>query len=212
MPPGGKSPSGGKTPSVGKMPSGGGEDNVRVYDDFIEKDFEQYRPNQQLNKGAHITLTVLESLSGGSQEGQQVLLCKTPLLSRQLPLPIVVNRVVVKIFDPMFYSWVYNPVGPPWNEATLAADLAFTREAAAYDKFQEKGLLGKPHLAPGYLGAFTVQLKMFNPQVRVEQRTRYVGAIILEYVEGHRMSDLCDIDVEVYLIPKMPLDFCDGLR
>ncbi|KAF6811961.1 hypothetical protein CSOJ01_05399 [Colletotrichum sojae] len=231
------------------MPSGGGEDNDRVYDDFIDKDLEQpyygecpsymdakelgfdgesakkmrtelvrdYRPSNfdtdQQKNGGHITLTILKSLSGGPEAGPQVLLCKTPLLPRQLPLPIFVNRVVVKIYDPLFYPWVYNPMGPPWNEATLA-DLAFTHEAAAYDKFQEKGLLGKPHLAPGYLGAFTVQLNMFNPQVRVEQRTRYVGAIILEYVEGHRMSVLCDVDVEGRLIPKlnMEIDLSEKFR
>lgn len=246
------------------MTSEGYDGTPRVYDDFIEKDFEQYRPNQQLTLHPHkphppygpafyggypkgmdveelgfdgesakksrtervrdyrptrdhrptgyvssqhkkkspVTATVLKSLSGGDDKGPQVLLCKTRSLSphaSNLFTPEVV--VVVKIYDPLFYPWEYDPFGPPWIE-TIVADVDYTREAAAYEKLREKELHDKPHLAPKYYGAYTVQLQMRNPKVQAEKKTRHVGAIILEYVEGHRMSDLCDTDWDGNLLPK----------
>lgn len=177
-----------------------------------------YRPTgfvPQIAEPGGGILAIERILAGGSEAGPQVVLCRTVVhLGSAEPgtiFPRAGDRVVAKIFDPMFYPWEYNPLQGPWNESTIA-DRAFSREAAAYEKLEKEGKHGYPHIAPRFWGTYVIPRSTKNINVPPHQRGRLVGLVLMEYIPGHLMSDLCDINQYDTLIPKPNPPIAAGLE
>ncbi|KAF6811960.1 hypothetical protein CSOJ01_05398 [Colletotrichum sojae] len=202
------------------------DDDTTIYDETLDEDFKQFAIGESLplvphrparpygspllwfqtgQGGSGGILEIEKMLAVGPEAGPQVVVCKTisriSSVASTANFPDLGDRVVAKIFDPMFYPWEYDPLQGPWNEATIA-DRAFLREAAAYEKLGKEGKTGYPHIAPRFYGTFILARTTKNPNVPPHRRTRHVGLVLLEYIRGHLMSDLCDINAYDTLLPK----------
>ncbi|KAF9872792.1 hypothetical protein CkaCkLH20_09655 [Colletotrichum karsti] len=157
-----------------------------------------YIPNKQSVKENNYELNIEKLLAGSSDGGPVILLCQTKKNDR---LP---ERVVMKVFDPMFYPWEYSLGEGPWRE-TARADMELCCEAAAYETLHVGNCDGYPHLAPKYYGAFTIKLHTFNPDLK--DKSRVVGAILMEYIDGKTMGSQCEMDEDGILMPRtfMPI-------
>ncbi|KAJ0268974.1 hypothetical protein CBS470a_013795 [Colletotrichum nupharicola] len=161
-----------------------------------------------------VIVEVVRLICGGSEGGCQVLLCKsTKVPQREIwtmsPKSIgepslygeplnVGDLVVVKVFDPLFYGDVSNTNKGPWK-ATIIADGDLSRESASYQHLWKAGRTGSPHLAPQYYGSWTLPLTTAYPKFKGQ--TRRVGAIMIEYIQGKSIEDLCDRNERYHLVP-----------
>ncbi|KAJ0345350.1 hypothetical protein KNSL1_008528 [Colletotrichum chrysophilum] len=161
-----------------------------------------------------VIVEVVRLICGGSEGGCQVLLCKsTKVPQREIwtmsPKNIdepslygeslnIEDLVVVKVFDPLFYGDVSNTNKGPWK-ATIIADGDLSRENASYQHLWKAGRTGSPHLAPQYHGSWTLPLTTAYPKFKGQ--TRRVGAIMIEYIQGKSIEDLCDRNERYHLVP-----------
>ncbi len=86
------------------------------------------------------------------------------------------ERIVAKIYDPLYYDHEQDDVDP-----FVASDLAYAAETAAYETLTR--LHGS--VVPRYYGSYMFEL--FEPSMAA---TRAVRLILLEYIGGQAMRDL----------------------
>ncbi|KAI8162071.1 hypothetical protein K4K49_006844 [Colletotrichum sp. SAR 10_70] len=161
-----------------------------------------------------VMVEVIRLICGGSEGGCQVLLCKVKKVpQREIwtmrhenidesslygePL-IVEDLVVVKVFDPLFYGDISGTDKGPWK-VTIIADGDLSRENASYQHLWKAGRTGSPHLAPQYHGSWTFPLTTAYPKFKGQ--TRRVGAIMIEYIHGKSIEDLCYRNKHYHLVP-----------
>lgn len=162
---------------------------------------EQNQSLDETSKTQDLTLTVIKSLSGGLRAGPQVLLCSTEQHQRRDGME---DTIVAKIFDPLFFPWDTPHYEGPWTD-TAFADMAFSNEAAAYKQLEEYDLHGDVHLAPQFHGAWTVTLTTTNSHKHFKNKRRSVGVVLMEYINGDSISDLCH-KIDGILEPKVLTD------
>ncbi|KAI3550096.1 hypothetical protein CABS01_10545 [Colletotrichum abscissum] len=157
--------------------------------------------DQHDNPDNSLRIEVVRVLSGGHGRGNQVVLVKIlhmPSCDPKFPLPDKEELAVAKIFDPLFYSTSFPEDLPFWKD-TSRADMRLSREAGAYKELHEKDLTGYPHLAPQYYGCWTTCLTSYSPDC--EGKTRHVGLVLLEYIEGSSIQAICRHDDDDVLVP-----------
>ncbi|KAJ3944043.1 uncharacterized protein N0V96_005567 [Colletotrichum fioriniae] len=144
---------------------------------------------------------IIESLSNGNDGDNQVLLVKIlhkPTTDLKFPVPDTHELAVVKIFDPLFFPEDVPEEEGPWK-VTSRADMKLSREAGAYKELHAYNLTGYPHLAPQYYGCWTTCLTSHSPDF--EGKTRHVGLVLLEYIQGTSIRDICRHGADEVLIP-----------
>ncbi|KAF6811958.1 hypothetical protein CSOJ01_05396 [Colletotrichum sojae] len=114
------------------------------------------------------------------------------------------EEVVAKIFDPLFFPLNTPQHEGPWTD-TAFADMAFSREAAAYKQLAEWDLHGDGQIAPHLHGAWAVTLTTTNSHEYFTDKRRSVGVVLMEYIKGDSISDLCHT-VDGILEPKFLTD------
>ncbi|TKW51919.1 hypothetical protein CTA1_2946 [Colletotrichum tanaceti] len=175
-------------------------------------------PKQQARIG------IVKSLSGGIKSGAQVLLCKVtkapdeckhlhapfPGNPRKRPSQQAPSLLVAKVFDSMFFPGTDEFLTTLYgNEAY--AEQTLSREAGALSYLYQRGLpadpsakgknrqkndnsvTGHPHLVPQYYGSWAVRFDMGEDD-KGDTRYRCAALVLMEYVEGHAMEDLCTRD------------------
>ncbi|KAG7287014.1 hypothetical protein NEMBOFW57_006514 [Staphylotrichum longicolle] len=95
-------------------------------------------------------------------------------------------QATAKIFDPLYYSFENENAPHRPVATTLKADSDYSIEAAAYDHLQKRGQTGA--FAPEYYGSWTFTLPIRH---RGAQYERQIRLVLLEYIDGVCMRDLC---------------------
>ncbi|KXH55037.1 hypothetical protein CNYM01_03437 [Colletotrichum nymphaeae SA-01] len=108
------------------------------------------------------------------------------------------DNQVLLIFDPLFFPEDVPEEEGPWK-VTSRADMKLSREAGAYKELHGYNLTGYPHLAPQYYGCWTTRLISYSPEF--EGMTRHVGLVLIEYIQGTSIRDLCRHGADEVLIP-----------
>ncbi|KAF9880872.1 hypothetical protein CkaCkLH20_01914 [Colletotrichum karsti] len=145
---------------------------------------------RQLKRALSISLSKLFSKWSlrNRQETTEPLLL--PLVEQRLPAgePVAVgDLVVLKVFDPLHYGHIDPSRGP--RKVTTMADGDMSREDGAYRHLWRNKATGYPHIAPQYHGAWKVNLGSRHPAF--EGQRRQVGAVMMEYIRGTTIEDLC---------------------
>ncbi|KAH6621688.1 hypothetical protein B0J18DRAFT_433161 [Chaetomium sp. MPI-SDFR-AT-0129] len=95
-------------------------------------------------------------------------------------------QAVAKIFDPLYYSFKNENAPHRPVATTVKADSDYSIEAAAYAHLQKTGETGA--FAPEYYGSWTFTLPIRHRGVQYERQVRLV---LVEYIDGVCMRDLC---------------------
>ncbi|KAK0378856.1 hypothetical protein CLIM01_03757 [Colletotrichum limetticola] len=173
-------------------------------------DLRHFDPHRYFLKDEHLELEVLERLS--LNPGPQVFRCKIIALpspecmnsDTDVELPVPQTQVVAKVFDHKLWP-EYN--GTPISNIELA-DGALSRESCVYQHLYRKNLTGPPHLTAQYYGTWAVRFAVGEtPERRVQYKT--VALILMEYIDGYSIEDLCNRDEYGNLVPddELPLEF-----
>ncbi|KAK1535059.1 uncharacterized protein CCOS01_03811 [Colletotrichum costaricense] len=112
---------------------------------------------------------------------------------------------VLKVYDAMFYPFQYGMYQGPWK-VTSRADQEHSREAGAYKHLWTHKKTGYPHLAPQYYGSWAIKLTTTNSAVKDKQR--FARAIIMEYIEGTSIEELCFRTAKEYLLVPRNMKQC----
>ncbi|KXH67388.1 hypothetical protein CSAL01_12472 [Colletotrichum salicis] len=137
----------------------------------------------------NLCVEVVRSLSGDIDGDNQVLLVKVlskPMINLKFPVPETQEHAIVKIFDPVFYPEYFPAEEGPWK-------------AGAYKELHDNNLTGYSHLARQYYSCWTTRLMSYSPDF--EGRTRHIGLVLLEYIQGTNIQALCRHDDDEVLIP-----------
>ncbi|KAJ0297182.1 hypothetical protein COL5a_008668 [Colletotrichum fioriniae] len=169
-----------------------------------------FDPHRYFPKDEQLQLEVLERLS--ENPGPQVFRCKIIALpspeytnnDTDVKLPIPQTQVVAKVFDQKLW--------PEYNGTSISnielADGALSRESCVYQHLYRKNLTGPPHLTAQYYGTWAVRFAVGKtPEGRDQYKT--VALILMEYIDGYSIEDLCNRDEYGNLIPddELPLEF-----
>ncbi|KXX79886.1 hypothetical protein MMYC01_203763 [Madurella mycetomatis] len=131
-------------------------------------------------------LTITNHIAVRDGRGAQLVLCS--VVPRGHGLKCEPFTAVAKIFDPLYYCFANKHsdifVGPV--DVVDAADRSYSQEAAAYEHLQQVGETGS--FAPEYYGAWTFSLPISHEGV---VRSRAVRLILIEYLDGACMRELC---------------------
>ncbi|KAK1625628.1 hypothetical protein BDP81DRAFT_409065 [Colletotrichum phormii] len=109
----------------------------------------------------------------------------------------VVQLAILKVYDAMFYPFKYGMNQGPWK-VTSRVDQEHTREAGAYKHLWTHKKTGYEQLAPQYYGSWAIELTTTNSDV--EDKQRFSRAIIIEYIEGTSIEELCFRTAKEYLL------------
>ncbi|GJD03980.1 hypothetical protein ColKHC_12805 [Colletotrichum higginsianum] len=169
-------------------------------------------------------IEIVKSLSGGIKSGAQVLLCKVtkaPDDCKYLHAPFPGNPrkrrsqqapslLVAKVFDSMFFPGTDEFLTTLYGNEGYA-EQTLSREAGALSYLYQRGLpadlsakgkngqnndnsvTGHPHLIPQYYGSWAVRFDMGEDD-KGDTQYRCAALVLMEYVEGHAMEDLCTRD------------------
>ncbi|AEO58628.1 hypothetical protein MYCTH_2306098 [Thermothelomyces thermophilus ATCC 42464] len=133
-------------------------------------------------KPAEATLKVERPIAVEDGRGPQLVACTvTPQNGQGKPF-----QAVAKIFDPLYYSFENENAPHRPVATTLAADSDYSIEAAAYAHLQKTGHTGG--FAPEYYGSWTFTLPIRHRGI---QHERHVRLLLIEYIDGVCMRDLC---------------------
>jgi hypothetical protein len=131
---------------------------------------------------AKATLKVDGPIAVKDGRGPQLVVCTiTPQGNHSKPF-----QAAAKIFDPLYYSFQNENAPHRPVATTLKADSDYSIEAAAYVHLQKTGQTGA--FAPEYYGSWTFTLPICH---RGAQFERHVRLLLVEYVDGVCMRDLC---------------------
>ena len=131
-------------------------------------------------KPAKATLKVDQPIAVKDWRGPQLVVC-TPQDRHGKPF-----QAVAKIFDPLYYSFENKNAPTRPVATTLEADSDYSIEAAAYAHLQKTGQTGA--FAPEYYGSWTFTLPIRHRGI---QHERHVRLVLIEYIDGICMRDLC---------------------
>jgi len=129
-------------------------------------------------------LNIITPLAIGDGRGAQLAGC-TVALNAPGKKPF---KVVAKIFDPLYYSYVDGMFGDMPVFVTFYADRDYSHEAAAYEHLQEAGMTGG--FVPEYYGSWTFTLPIRHGNATLQ---RSVRLILMEWIPGPTMFDLCKV-------------------
>ncbi|TQN74737.1 hypothetical protein CSHISOI_00624 [Colletotrichum shisoi] len=134
-----------------------------------------------------VKLEILESLSSGINGRAQVLLCKV------IKPPPASSTINVREGD-------YEPVPGPGTRIVAnvnhkIADGDLCCKSYAYKYLYKKKLTGHPHLTAQYYGTWAVTLP------RGKSKSMSVGLILMEYIIGYSIDELCSRDKYDQLVP-----------
>ncbi|KAH0427481.1 hypothetical protein CcaCcLH18_09649 [Colletotrichum camelliae] len=167
-----------------------------------------FDPDAQVDEKVVAKVEVTRHLRVGLGSGPQVLLCKITkypqtLAQPQMPFPRftsdqkaknehLLDWIVLKVADGRLFPG--GSVIPPWNNWELA-DQSHSRDSSAlkflYQKHQQHHtIMGSPYHVPAYFGTWVAEIPYENKAG--EQKTRYVGAVAMEFIRGVSISDLCE--------------------
>ncbi|TDZ65890.1 hypothetical protein CTRI78_v003398 [Colletotrichum trifolii] len=107
------------------------------------------------------------------------------------------GSVAAKIFDPEFYP---GDRGAPYSNSEQA-DGNLSREAGALSHLYKKGLTGYPHFAPQYYGSWAIKWKVGEDE-KGEPKYRWVGLVLMEFIDGFSIADSCTRSPNGYLVPR----------
>jgi hypothetical protein len=131
---------------------------------------------------ASATLKIDGPIAVKDGRGPQVVVCTiTPQDRHSKPF-----QAAAKIFDPLYYSFQNENAPHRPVATTLKADSDYSIEAAAYAHLQKTGQTGA--FAPDYYGSWTFALPICH---RGTQHERQVRLVLVEYIDGVCMRDLC---------------------
>ncbi|KAK1993190.1 hypothetical protein LX36DRAFT_540622, partial [Colletotrichum falcatum] len=164
-------------------------------DKLAEGKVRNFNPETEFEPEQLAEVKVLEVIKGGIQRGIQLLLCevlKAP--TRTLPGDSYESfdaglKVVLKVFDHIFF-----PPAAIWDTLHRdmkdheRADSLLCGESNAFWHLYDKGLTGHPHPAPQYHGSWAMQFHIGHPP---DIRLRCVGAILMEYIDGDSIENIC---------------------
>ncbi|KAB5585734.1 hypothetical protein GE09DRAFT_35267 [Coniochaeta sp. 2T2.1] len=125
------------------------------------------------------TLEIVRQIACEDGRGAQIVLCQVGSRAQ---------RLVAKIYDPLYYPYGDNTEGGP-VDVTYHADMQYSREAAAYEMLHSQGVDGV--FAPGYHGSWTFDWTM-KPSVP-DQNCRYlrpVRLVLMDELKGISMDEL----------------------
>ncbi|KAK6224286.1 hypothetical protein QIS74_02613 [Colletotrichum tabaci] len=164
---------------------------------------------KQSDDNGRVQLEVVAVLAGGVgmaySRGPQKLKCKvlktpSPNPEKREYEPLNVGDLVVaKVHDPLFYPRVGDGFDILYK-LTTRADMGLSDETGAYKQLFKKGITGYPHLAPQYYGTWTAGVKSTNPKFR--GRTRHVGIVLIEYVDGVSLDQLFVRNSQCIAVPR----------
>ncbi|KAK4232730.1 hypothetical protein C8A03DRAFT_39665 [Achaetomium macrosporum] len=136
----------------------------------------------ELVKPTKATIKVDRPFAVKDGRGPQLIVCTvTPQDGHGKPF-----QAVAKIFDPLYYSFENQNAPPRPVATTLKADSDYSIEAAAYAHLQKTGQTGA--FAPEYYGSWTFSLSIRHRGV---QHERHVRLLLIEYIDGVCMRNLC---------------------
>ncbi|KAF6843004.1 hypothetical protein CMUS01_02500 [Colletotrichum musicola] len=160
-------------------------------------------------------IEVVKSLCGGVTKGAQVLLCKIlrrPSVSddaKHARLPVyfpkdgssTISFVVAKVFDPVFYPQSRS-LDSNYTGDTVAS-LDMSREASVFEFCYKEKMTGYPHIVPQYYGSWIGRVE----NSAADGQNRYVSLILMEYVEGKTIEQMCTRDkkTDFLVLPKAPV-------
>ncbi|GAB1317020.1 Protein kinase domain-containing protein [Madurella fahalii] len=132
------------------------------------------------------TLTITNHIAVRDGRGAQIVLCS--VVPRGPGPKCEPFTAVAKIFDPLYYSFAdkYGGFRAGPVDVAVAADGNYSQEAAAYEHLQQAGETGS--FAPKYYGSWTFSLPICHKGV---MRNRAVRLILMEYLDGPCMRELC---------------------
>ena len=131
---------------------------------------------------ANATLKIDGPIAVKDGRGPQLVVCTvTPQDRHSKPF-----QAAAKIFDPLYYSFENENAPHRPVPTTLKADSDYSIEAAAYAHLQNTGQTGA--FAPEYYGSWTFTLPIRH---RGTQHERQVRLVLIEYIDGVSMRDLC---------------------
>ncbi|KAF6822064.1 hypothetical protein CPLU01_12244 [Colletotrichum plurivorum] len=166
-----------------------------------------FNPKRHVDPKTIATIKVVRSLSGGLGGDAQVLLCELvgsrPNVDERRHMDFPPSSpgknplFVAKVFDPMFFC---PQIIPPIDNFQLA-DQRFSRESSALQylynmHIRYRDIMGHPHMVPEYYGNWAVEIGLDDGE------TRYVGAVLMEYINGPSIEKLCFRDTEGRLHPR----------
>ncbi|KAJ3951840.1 hypothetical protein N0V92_011736 [Colletotrichum tropicale] len=167
-----------------------------------------FDPTAEVDEAVICKVKIIRHLRFGLGRGSQVLLCeitKYPqaLAQPQMPFPRFTSNqkaenehlldwIVLKVYDGRLFPT--GSVIPPWNNWELA-DQSHSRNSSAlkflYQKHQQQHtIMGSPYHVPSYFGTWVAEIPYENKAG--EQKTRYVGAVAMEFIRGVSIGDLCE--------------------
>ncbi|KAF5500130.1 hypothetical protein CGCS363_v007157 [Colletotrichum siamense] len=96
------------------------------------------------------------------------------------------GQLVAKVFD---YDYYPSDFSAPWPNDE-EADGNHCREHAVYAYYRRHGKTGYPHIIPQFYGSWVS--KIFRGHDKNNQPMfRYVGLILIEYINGYSVENLC---------------------
>ncbi|KAJ0162284.1 hypothetical protein CTA2_4803 [Colletotrichum tanaceti] len=155
----------------------------------------------QRDESKKMKVEILDVILGNDREGYtpgtQKLKCKVLQVpsnttwAHEQHTPALDSVIFIKAFDPMFYPRFVDAIEMNWK-VTARADMALSNEAGSYAFLHKHGLTGAPHIAPQWFGCWTLEVETTDPAH--QGRTRHVGAIALEFVDGICLGKLFETD------------------
>ncbi|KAF6829310.1 hypothetical protein CMUS01_08198 [Colletotrichum musicola] len=93
--------------------------------------------------------------------------------------------LVIKAYD---YAYYPGSFGAPW-ENNEEADGRFSREHSAYEYYQSNHRNGYPESMPRFYGGWVINLDAGKDE-QGQPKFRYVGLILIEYIEGDSIESI----------------------
>lgn len=160
-------------------------DNTSEGPPFAEKYF---------NVSDQTTLRILDTTATGLGKGSQVVLCEVQRPPSKYWAAMgwhddkFPTKVIAKIYDPLYYPTRWFLDGRRLDTVSFA-DKAYAHEAACYIEIH--GHRGEyqiiDEMTPNFYGTFSIT------HTDSKLRSREVRIVLLEYIEGTSMRDLCRI-------------------
>ncbi|KAF5522506.1 hypothetical protein CGCA056_v006373 [Colletotrichum aenigma] len=118
--------------------------------------------------------------------------------------PPLTRKLVAKVYDS---TWLPSCFVSPSPDTGY-----FSREHAAYAYYRWNKKTGYPHTMPQFYGGWVAKVK-YGTNMTGEPQFKYVGLILIEYIDGRSIEDLCfreDIE-EGYIGELCPYEFSFGI-
>ncbi|KAF4810749.1 hypothetical protein CGCSCA5_v010418 [Colletotrichum siamense] len=148
-----------------------------------------------------VEIEIQEIIRRGVNRTSQIFRCsviKAPEEERpaalQEPLPpsrdeneeVLPGQLAAKVFD---YDYYESDFGGPWGNDE-EADGNHCREHAVYAYYRRNGKTGYPHIMPQFYGSWVIKIHSRSDENN-QPKFRYVGLILIEYIHGYSVENLC---------------------